>query len=65
MSAPPPPAPVLDPKIDATAAAAALPQAQLENLRYKITQITESITGLIVTLNTQQGNGVAGGLAAW
>ncbi|KAF8603593.1 hypothetical protein BDV93DRAFT_556290 [Ceratobasidium sp. AG-I] len=65
MSAPLPPAPVPDPKIDATASAAALPQAQLENLRYKITQITESITGLIVTLNTQQGNGVAGGLAAW
>ncbi|KAG8762417.1 hypothetical protein FRC12_009045 [Ceratobasidium sp. 428] len=71
MSAPappqaiPPPISVPDPKIDPTTAASSLPQAQLENLRYKITQIMESINGLMITLNAPQPGGVAGGLAAW
>ncbi|KAG9121386.1 hypothetical protein FRC07_002682, partial [Ceratobasidium sp. 392] len=65
MSAPIPALPpVPDPKIDPTTAASALPQAQLENLRYKITQIMESINGLIITLNAPQPGAVAGGLAA-
>ncbi|CAE6463108.1 unnamed protein product, partial [Rhizoctonia solani] len=61
MSIPvPPPPPVPDPKLDATTLSTQLPQAQVENLRYKIIQIMESINGLLVTLNT-------GGmqLAAW
>ncbi|KAG8712457.1 Bud site selection protein, Revert to axial protein 1, partial [Ceratobasidium sp. 395] len=71
MSAPappqtiPPPLSAPDPKIDPTTAASSLPQAQLENLRYKITQIMESINGLMITLNAPQPGGVAGGLATW
>ncbi|ELU38871.1 hypothetical protein AG1IA_07099 [Rhizoctonia solani AG-1 IA] len=53
MSIPvPPPPPVPDPKLDATTLSTQLPQAQVENLRYKIIQIMESINGLLVTLNT-------------
>ncbi|CAE6455503.1 unnamed protein product [Rhizoctonia solani] len=53
------PVPV-DPKLDATTLSSQLPQSQVENLRYKVVQIMESINGLLVTLNT-------GGmqLAAW
>ncbi|CAE6339604.1 unnamed protein product [Rhizoctonia solani] len=61
MSIPvPAPPPVPDPKLDPTTLSSQLPQAQVENLRYKIIQIMESINGLLVTLNT-------GGmqLAAW
>lgn len=62
---PPAPPPLPDPKLDATTLSNALPHSQLENLRYKIIQIMESIGNLIVTLNTPHGSGVAGGLAGW
>ncbi|QRV93071.1 hypothetical protein RhiJN_21089 [Ceratobasidium sp. AG-Ba] len=69
MSAPPPapqiPPPVPDPKLNPAELAASLPQAQLEDLRYKIQQIMESINGLMVTLTTPQNTGVGGGLAGW
>ncbi|KAG8741961.1 Bud site selection protein, Revert to axial protein 1 [Ceratobasidium sp. 414] len=66
MSVPAPaPPPIPDPKLNPTTAASSLPLAQLENLRYKITQIIESINGLMITLNAPQPGGIAGGLAAW
>lgn len=61
----PPAVSVPDPKLDPTELASSLPQAQLENLRYKVIQIMDSIGNLIMTLNTPHGVGVAGGLAGW
>ncbi|CAE6443682.1 unnamed protein product [Rhizoctonia solani] len=61
MSLPvPTPTPIPDPKLDPTTLSNRLPQAQIENLRYKIVQIMESINGLLVTLNTPGMH-----LAAW
>ncbi|CAE6430166.1 unnamed protein product [Rhizoctonia solani] len=54
------PTPIADPKLDPTTLSNRLPQAQIENLRYKIVQIMESINGLLVTLNTPGMH-----LAAW
>ncbi|CAE7182267.1 unnamed protein product [Rhizoctonia solani] len=61
MSIPAPaPPPVPDPKLDPTTLSSQLPHAQIENLRYKVMQIMESINGLLVTLNTPGMQ-----LAAW
>ncbi|KAL5634170.1 hypothetical protein ACGC1H_006114 [Rhizoctonia solani] len=61
MSIPPPaPPPIPDPKLDPTTLSNRLPQAQIENLRYKIIQIMEGINGLLITMNTPGMH-----LAAW
>ncbi|CAE6449249.1 unnamed protein product [Rhizoctonia solani] len=52
IPAPAPPPPIPDPKLDPTGLSSQLPQAQIENLKYKIIQIMEGINGLLVTLNT-------------
>ncbi|KAH7338400.1 hypothetical protein B0J17DRAFT_422413 [Rhizoctonia solani] len=48
---PVPPPLIPDPKLDPTTLSSQLPQAQVENLRYKIIQIMEGINGLLITLN--------------